>query len=65
MPRKNKESRAEYDKEKYQNNKEKIKEQTKLCSWSKWLEEVKKCIMLCANCHRTIHSKLDYNLTGY
>lgn len=28
------------------------------------LEEIKKCIMLCANCHRTIHARLDYVLVS-
>jgi predicted HNH restriction endonuclease len=28
-------------------------------------KEAQKCIMLCANCHRTIHTELDYNLSGY
>jgi predicted HNH restriction endonuclease len=47
------------------NPKEKETQVSKATSYKQILEEVKKCIMLCANCHRTIHSKLDYNLTGY
>lgn len=31
-------------------------------TFSKILEEVKKCIMLCSNCHRIIHSDIDYLL---
>lgn len=27
------------------------------------LEELKKCVMLCSNCHRTIHAALDYDLS--
>lgn len=28
-------------------------------SWNKFIAEVKKCIPLCANCHRIIHSDLN------
>lgn len=28
-------------------------------SWKRFLEEVKKCIPLCANCHRIRHHKQD------
>lgn len=28
-------------------------------SWKKVKEELDKCIMLCANCHREVHSKLQ------
>src|SRR5574343_562957 len=30
----------------------------------KSLDEIKKCILLCANCHRVVHSKLEHDLFG-
>jgi len=30
------------------------------CSWKKILQELALCIMLCANCHRIVHSKDEY-----
>ena len=33
--------------------KEKIKQH---CRWEVWVQELKKCIMLCANCHREVHA---------
>jgi len=27
------------------------------CSWARIIKEVKKCVLLCANCHRIRHSK--------
>lgn len=35
-------------------------------SWNKLIEELKKCILVCANCHREIHYKyLDVDLKSY
>ena len=30
----------------------------------KILQEVEKCILVCSNCHKEIHSKLGYNLNS-
>ena len=30
------------------------------CSWKRILEELAKCIMVCANCHRIIHNEDGY-----
>lgn len=30
------------------------------CSWKRILEELAKCIMVCSNCHRIIHSEDGY-----
>lgn len=29
-------------------------------SWDEYKKEVKKCILVCSNCHKEIHSKLGY-----
>ena len=29
-------------------------------SWKEYKQEVLKCILVCANCHKEIHSKLGY-----
>ena len=28
--------------------------------WKEYKEEVSKCILVCSNCHKEIHSKLGY-----
>lgn len=30
----------------------------KVCAWSKLVTEVRKCVLLCANCHRAVHAGL-------
>lgn len=30
-------------------------------SWKQYKEEALKCILVCSNCHKEIHSKLGYN----
>lgn len=29
-------------------------------SWKQYQSEIKKCILLCSNCHKEIHSQLGY-----
>lgn len=31
-------------------------------SWDKYLVEVNKCVLLCANCHREVHAGLIKNI---
>ena len=33
-------------------------------SWKEYKAEVMKCILVCSNCHKEIHSKLGYNIGG-
>jgi len=44
------------------NSQNKVAQLSKFKSFKSSKEEAKKCIMLCSNCHRTIHAKLDYIL---
>lgn len=30
-------------------------------SWREYKKEVLKCILVCSNCHKEIHSKIGYN----
>lgn len=37
----------------------------RMMKWQRIIEEIKKCILVCANCHREIHAKNeDYQLSG-
>ena len=34
-------------------------------SWKEYKADAQKCILVCSNCHKEIHSKFGYKLGGY